>query len=283
MGTVYSAVLKCSNSIDLAYLPKEFAIKQIDSVNDDIDGNDCEAAALEIVSGHENVVTYHGLVIEAPFKYIVMEKVQGPSVFGLLQRGFMLFEIEALQVMQDIFKALEFIHYKGVAHLDIKAENVVFTSDISDDDYELPSVKLIDFGLAVSCESANIGICGTPGYIAPEILSGKDLTSYAPADIWSSGVLLYELLTGSLPYESGITKKMMKTGIVPKLSARKEKKLNTVTNETRRFLMSCLASNPKERPTAKTALAEVTFNIWTHGWTPQCLGLTTLAKIRYLK
>lgn len=263
MGTVYSATLEC-NQIPISGLTvkKEYAIKQVEQNNDDEYGNDNEAAVLQLVSGHENIVTYYGLILGPQSKFIVMEKLEGPSLFGLLRKGYVMSERTALKTMQEVYTALAYIHDRGIAHLDIKPENIVFTSTVFEGEDELPPIKLIDFGLAVSCECGLLDIRGTPGYISPEMLSGTQVSSYAPADIWSTGVLLYEILTGSLPFEEGASVTMMKTGKVPELTLDSVEEFGLVSKETKNFLRSCLHSNPADRPSAKSALEEVTFRLW---------------------
>lgn len=263
MGTVYSATLECyETSIPGLIVKKEYAIKQIEQNNDDDYGNDNEAAVLQLVSDNENIVSYYGLIVESQCKFIVMEKLQGPSLFGLLRQGYVMSERTALKIAQDAYTALAYIHDRGVAHLDIKPENIVFISEIPEGEDDLPPTKLIDFGLSVPCESDLSDIRGTPGYIAPEILCAKRVPSYAPADIWSTGVLLYEMLTGRLPFREGVSRKIMETGKVPELTLDSADEFSLVSKETKKFLLSCLQANPADRPSAKCALEEVTFRLW---------------------
>lgn len=262
MGTVYSGMYYHYDPItDRTYL-REVAMKPIEHPNDDDDGNDIEAKMLQMVSGHENIASYLGVLIDGSMKHIIMEKVDGPSVAKILERGYTLNERASLRVMRDVFRALTYIHEQGIAHLDINAENTLFTSEILENDHELPSVKLIDFGVSCPCESDIRNIRGTPGYIAPEILTIERVPSLAPADIWSSGVLFYEMLTGELPHDHGISWTTTETATVPQISQEKVNELDFVTNATKRLLLSCFELDPKDRPSAKAAYNEVTFRLW---------------------
>lgn len=249
MGVIYSATLGRNDVTQ-----REFAIKEIYLLNDSVHDIDNEARTLQLVSGHKNIVSYYGVIKKRSFHYIVMEKLYGPSVFKVLMQRFVMYERESLFLMLDVFRALAFIHDRGVAHLDIKPDNVMYTSDFPIGSFNYPPAKLIDFGLSAPCKSDVISIRGTPGYIAPEILCRKRVSSYAPADIWSSGVLFYRILTGILPYENGVTEKIVLTGIARKPTLDRESRLNFVSQKTKRFILSCLSLNPEDRPSAQSAI-----------------------------
>merc|ERR1712071_420659 len=104
-------------------------------------------------------------------------------------------EKEARDVCKILLEALAYCHSKKVAHRDLKPENLLLVS--VDDDHEL---KLADFGFAKKCpkEKCLHTQCGTPGYVAPEILSGVAYDTQA--DIWSLGVIVYILLGGYPPF-----------------------------------------------------------------------------------
>ena len=98
--------------------------------------------------------------------------------------------------MAPIFDALTYCHQLGIVHRDIKPENLLFSSK----DTDTAIIKITDFGLArfVDGETFATTTCGTPGYVAPEILSQKPYKE--PCDYWSVGVVLYILLSGQPPF-----------------------------------------------------------------------------------
>jgi calcium/calmodulin-dependent protein kinase I len=112
-----------------------------------------------------------------------------------------------IQVVYTVAEALLYCHKRGVVHRDLKPENILLTS--ADDD---ASIKLADFGFAKSMDVDESGAlttaCGTPGYVAPEIITGK---AYGPeVDCWSLGVIMYILLSGYPPFYHDDQRKLFK-------------------------------------------------------------------------
>jgi len=105
-------------------------------------------------------------------------------------------------VMADVLNALHYLHNIGITHRDLKPENLLYvTSDPSSPHYNL--IKLVDFGLAkLQSSSSNLStVCGTPYFIAPEILEEEHVTYGSEVDIWSLGVLLYFMICGFHPFD----------------------------------------------------------------------------------
>jgi serine/threonine-protein kinase len=130
--------------------------------------------------------------------FIVMEFVEGHSLKERLDTKEPVPLGETARVMQQVLAGLQFSHDKGVVHRDIKPGNVMLTRD--------GQVKLADFGIAriESSVMTQAGtMLGTPAYMSPEQLMGQAVD--ARSDIYSSGVLLYQLLTGERPFEGGMT------------------------------------------------------------------------------
>ena len=137
--------------------------------------------------------------------YLVMEYVTGGSLHSYLkerpQRR--LDEEEAKRIFKQIMTALHYCHRKSIAHRDIKLENILLD--------ENKNVKIIDFGFS-TCIPNDKKIkmfCGTPSYMAPEIISKIEYAG-PPADIWASAVLLYALLNGCFPFRGATDKELYK-------------------------------------------------------------------------
>jgi serine/threonine-protein kinase len=137
--------------------------------------------------------------------YIAMEFVHGQSLSTALEQGPMRPE-RVLKIMAQVCGSLEEAHGRGVVHRDLKPDNIILTTRAGQADF----VKVLDFGIAKRSEAKDKAqeqkltqqgmVLGTPPYMSPEQFSGKELD--ARSDIYSLGVMAYEMLTGRLPFEA---------------------------------------------------------------------------------
>lgn len=157
----------------------------------------CLIAEVKILSelDHPNIVKYYGTFEDAYYLHIVMEYLKGDNLNKIitLKDYNELDEQEMAQIIHQLLKALLFIHNKNIVHRDIKPENIVFGKKR---DYS--TLKLIDFGLATTTRNTKKNSCGSPYYMAPEIINGNFCKK---TDIWSVGVIIYLMLTGKHPFE----------------------------------------------------------------------------------
>ena len=146
---------------------------------------------------HPNIVKYFGIFEDDFFIHIVMEYLKGHDLSKIISlKNYTDFgENQMGQIIQQLLKALSFIHSKNIIHRDIKPENILFS-----DKRNLFSLKLIDFGLATFSEQEK-KIVGSPMYMSPEMIDGNG--TYV-SDIWSVGVIVYQMLTGKFPFESEV-------------------------------------------------------------------------------
>jgi eukaryotic-like serine/threonine-protein kinase len=152
---------------------------------------------------HPNIVGVFDYGETSDLAYIVMEFVDGPPLKTLLDKQERFALADAVRVMEDVLAGLQFSHERGVVHRDIKPANVMLTSS--------GQAKIADFGIA-RIESSSMTqagtLLGTPAYMSPEQFMGQVVD--ARSDIYSSGVLLYQLLTGERPFDGGMSAIMHK-------------------------------------------------------------------------
>ena len=144
---------------------------------------------------HPNIVKYFGTFEDEHFIHIVMEYLKGHDLDKIISlKNYTGFDEKNMcQIIQQLLKALCFIHSKNIIHRDIKPENILFSHKRN-----YSSLKLIDFGLATFSQQDNKSV-GTPFYMSPETIDGN---STFQSDIWSVGVIVYQMLTSKLPFEN---------------------------------------------------------------------------------
>lgn len=146
-----------------------------------------------------HIVTVRDMVVEGARLAIIMDYVAGGSLRDALAEAGPLRPVDALNVTAEVFDALAFAHSRGVTHRDIKPDNVLLARPWAE--YGLGDVRVSDFGISdVVGERVRqtTGLIGTPHYMPPELIS-KGLSGPA-GDVYSTGVLLYELLAGRTPF-----------------------------------------------------------------------------------
>ncbi|CAG9319146.1 unnamed protein product [Blepharisma stoltei] len=142
---------------------------------------------------HPNVVKLHKVYESETHIHLVLDYLAGGDLMKRLKLKSFYPEELAAKLVYKLLQVLSYLHSMGITHRDIKLENIVLLSKSNDIEF-----KLIDFGL--SCENTESMKlrCGSPGYVAPEILMKQPYTS--KVDIYSAGILLYTLLSGVFPY-----------------------------------------------------------------------------------
>ncbi|BAF04258.2 Os01g0206300 [Oryza sativa Japonica Group] len=200
---------------------------------------------------HPHIVQLYEVMATKLRIYFVMEYVRGGELFARVARG-RLPEADARRYFQQLVSAVAFCHARGVFHRDIKPENLL-VDDAGD-------LKVSDFGLsAVADGMRRDGLfhtfCGTPAYVAPEVLSRRGYDA-AGADLWSCGVVLFVLMAGYLPFQdrnlAGMYRKIHKGDFrCPKW----------FSPELIRLLRGVLVTNPQRRATAEGIMENEWFKI----------------------
>lgn len=280
MGTVYRA--------QHLTLGKTFAVKVLKSVHtarpDFVARFQREAVAASQIHhpGIVDVVDF-GRAAEGSF-YCVMEYLPGETLAERFTRGGALPVGEALRIGRDIARALAATHSQGIFHRDIKPENVLLVPQPDAPD----AVKLVDFGIARLAETARDGretgeglILGTPQYMSPEQASG--LSQDARADIYSLGVLLWELLAGAPPFRGASATHVLAAHLLePAPRLPRSGPHGALPRRVGRLLARMMAKRPEERPDRmEEVVAELEAVLAPPaprtGWAVAALGLLAVA------
>ena len=194
----YGKEIVSGESVAIKVINKE-QVKKKDGLMEQIKR---EISVMRLVR-HPNVVELKEVLATKTKIFFVMEYVRGGELFAKVARG-KLKEDSARKYFQQLISAVDFCHSRGVSHRDLKPENLLLD--------ENENLKVSDFGLSALPEQLrNDGLlhtqCGTPAYVAPEVLKRKGYDG-SKADIWSCGVILYVLLAGFLPFQDENLMKM---------------------------------------------------------------------------
>lgn len=189
---------------------------------------------------HPNIVEFIDCFEDDVNVYILLEICPNQSLMDLLKTRKLLTEAEARFFMVQIIGAVKYLHRRKVVHRDLKLGNIFF------DPYM--NLKIGDFGLATIINSAHprrYTICGTPNYIAPEVLGGKEVGHGFEVDIWAIGIMLYALLFGKPPFQAKDVQVIYER---IKTNDYKYPPDSTVSLEARQLINDMLSTDPSERP-----------------------------------
>ncbi|CAG9329412.1 unnamed protein product [Blepharisma stoltei] len=195
---------------------------------------------------HPNIIKIHD-VYECPNHIcLILDYVEHDNLFARISPKKRFDEKTVTRLARELLSVLDYLSSLNIIHRDIKLENILMTSE--DNDYDF---KLADFGVAAELNENSLIRCGSPGYIAPEIL--RKLPYDFKADIFSSGVIFYILLSGKMPFSGRNTVEILRKNREGVISFQKEI-WRHVSKKGIRFVMKLMEPNPKSRPFAKEIL-----------------------------
>ena len=245
MGEVYYAVHEKLN--------RPAAIKILtgmSSLNQSFKTRFFNEARLQASLHHPNIAALYDFQERGDRLFIFMEYVDGECLEDLIERR--VFSVEdSLRVFAEICQAVAYIHQNGIVHRDIKALNIKLTAS--------GTAKLLDFGIAKDAYSHNLThtgkIIGTPHYLAPEQLEGAPASPQT--DVWALGILLYKMLTNSLPFDTDSLEGLR--GQISKARFNPPEEFNpAIPQSVARLVQKCLCKETAKRyKTADELLANV--------------------------
>lgn len=190
---------------------------------------------------HKNVCEYKHFFEDRNNCYILLELCHNQSLNEMIKRRKRLTEPEAAMFMRQLLEAVHYLHGNCVIHRDLKLGNLFLDRNLS--------IKVGDFGLATRLEHADEKrktICGTPNYIAPEVIQGDKASRghSFEVDIWSMGVILFTILVGKPPYEAKDVKATYQRIIANEYSFPSHVNVSETAKD---LIVSMLQSKPEDR------------------------------------
>ncbi|KAF7342148.1 Pkinase-domain-containing protein [Mycena venus] len=193
--------------------------------------------------------------------YLCFDLCTGGELFDRICAKGNYYEADAASLVRTILTAVAYIHAAGIVHRDLKPENLLFRTPAEEAD-----IMIADFGLSRIMEEEKLSllteICGTPGYMAPEIFLKTGHSK--PVDVWAMGVVTYFLLAGYTPFDRDTPKLEMEAIIAGDYKFEPEEYWANVSDTARDFVRACLTIDPERRPTA----AECLEHKWLASTTP---------------
>lgn len=227
---------------------KKFAIKRIQK---DEEGVDIELLKREIYImkkvDHPNILKLFEVYEDDDYFFLVLELVEGLELFDkIVDRG-NYSEKDAANIVRQILEAVKYLHEEGIVHRDLKPENL-----LSAGEGEKEVVKVADFGFAKNFgEEKLVTSCGSPGYVAPEVLTEDTYTN--AVDMWSVGVIVYILLSGYPPFYDESPPKIFKKITEAKYDF-DDPVWEEVSDLAKDLIKKLLVKNPEERLSAAKCL-----------------------------
>lgn len=236
---VVEAVNKQSN--------EKVAVKRIRK--DQVEGDDIKLLLREVQImrklNHPNILKLYEVFENDEEFFLVMELVTGKELFDKIVEKGQYGEREAANIVRQIVSAVEYLHSNGIAHRDLKPENLL--TSVAADGQEM--IKIADFGFSKNFGEDKLKTsCGSPGYVAPEVLTNEDYDN--SVDMWSVGVIIYILLCGYPPFYADNAPALFKKIMEVKYDF-EDPAWDNVSQEAKDLISHLLVKDPSKRFTAK--------------------------------
>ena len=223
-------------------------------LNEDKERIEREIKILKLVR-HPNLIHLYTVLQTKENLYLIMEYAKGTELFEYIIKNKKIDELTACCFYQQLISGIEYLHKNDIVHRDIKLENLIINPKTKE-------LKIVDFGLSNIFSNKNNQLlstsCGSPSYASPEMLCGKDYKA-TPVDIWSSGIVLYAMVCGYLPFKDDnneILFEKIKNGkfCIPKF----------ISENLKNLLKKILVTDPEKRINIKQIKKHPWFNIYNN-------------------
>lgn len=234
-----SGCKRAMKSIQIKYLKKS-----------EIENIDREVKTLKNLD-HPGVLKIFQVYKESDYFHIITDLCTGGELFEKIVKQKKLSENQAASYMFDIVSTVKYLHESGIMHRDLKPDNILF-----EDTSTASRLKIIDFGASKSFKKGKIydDIVGTPYYIAPEVLQGQYTQK---CDIWSIGIILYTILSGSPPF-TGSSNSEIYENILEEPLTFKSPNWSSISSCAKSLLKKILVKDPKKR----ISISDFLFDPW---------------------
>lgn len=195
---------------------------------------------------HPHIVEYRGVFQDSTYVYILLEYCPGGSVSEEFKKNPPFSEERTSQIVKQLLLALEYLHLHRVIHRDLKLQNLLFDAN--------GCVKVADFGLSAQMkedEDKKTTLCGTPGYLSPEVVVGGKNGHTFSVDVWATGVCTFYMLTGKQPFQAGDKKATFKKISLVDYSWPEKPDVSEVAKN---FIDCILQKDPEQRPSVAELL-----------------------------
>ncbi|XP_061936989.1 phosphorylase b kinase gamma catalytic chain, skeletal muscle/heart isoform isoform X4 [Apis cerana] len=241
----------------------EYAAKIIDISNENEDGHTMKDATLQEVqilrrvAGHPYIIELHDVFESSTFIFLIFEICKNGELFDYLTSVVTLSEKKTRYIMRQVFEGVQHVHNQGIVHRDLKPENILLDDNLN--------VKITDFGFARLLKTGDklYDLCGTPGYLAPEVLKCnmfENAEGYGhEVDIWACGVIMFTLLVGCPPFWHRKQMIMLRNIMEGKYSFTSPEWAD-ITEAPKDLIRKLLVVDPKKRISIKEALEHSFFH-----------------------
>ena len=208
-----------------------------------------EVKIMQKLRYHKGVIKLLEAFENEKYYFIIMENIIGGNLFNAINKMGKLPESLARNIFKQLIETVQYIHSKGIVHRDIKPDNILLNLN--------NQIKLCDFGVSKEIKKGTLisDSCGTPAFIAPEILKDDPYDPYM-TDIWSCGVVLYAMVSGFFPFAGNNENELHKNILSGKFP-----KIKNISKELNDLINKILELNPKKRISINDILNHPWLNI----------------------